>query len=192
MSTSAKRPGLSHPAVIAVVLVLLAAVVVLNVRTFGSGRSGPRRANVAAEAQQSGGVPGDLDRILERSASAGMNTTGGWGEAPRVSRDPFNGKVTKRHLPTAASAAPQKTKPKPRRPGELVCTAVMLGGRRPTAWINESSGGVGDRIRGWRVTAIDADGARLCNDQGREITLLVDGGGDGNTKYRVVTGEGGN
>lgn len=189
MSTSGKRPGLSHPAVIGVVVVLMAAVVVLNVRTFGS-RSARNQRSVTAEVSAEG-VPGDLDRLLERSAAAGLATSeAGWGKAPDVRRDPFSDEIlTEKPAPRVPrTAGPSRSRS--RSDSQLVCSAVMLGGKRPLAWINGRKVGVGEVVSGWRVTAIDPDGPHLQAGRDKQLFLPVGGGDKGNQKYRVVTGEG--
>ena len=185
MSTSVKRLSLSNPLVIAVVLVLLALVVVVNIRTFGPRRTAVRRN--AEPAAEYSAVPLDLEQVVRRAATAGLDggAAGGALAAPVLDRDPFarrqavNGTVAARGEPTSAGRV---------NPDSLICAAVMLGGRNPVARINGRTVKIGDRIRSCRVSGIGTEGVRLRHDDGREIFLAVSSGRESNKSYRMVSG----
>jgi hypothetical protein len=180
-----KRSLLRHPAIIAGVVLGLAAVTVLNIKTFASGRwfaadSAERIANHLLP-------PADLDLVVQaalneelgprrRMASAGLG-------GPAITRDPFSGGAASRPAPAAATPAKKSAAPEP-----LVCTAVMLGGREPLALINGHTHRPGDRLRGEEIVRIDTEGVTLVRADGRQRRLAVGPDTDQKPAYRVVTG----
>lgn len=187
MSTSANKPRLSHPVVIGGVIVLLAAVTVLNIRTFGSKK--PRRRPVAAAtngaARDYPTLPTDLNQVLARSAAAGMTATPDrWGESPRIRRDPFRSP----DVPVVTGSPESSPTVRVTAGDSLVCEAVMLGGRRPVAVIGGRAMAVQEEIRGHRLVRIGPDGAWLSDAAGREIFLPVGGGQVSKKAYRMVNG----
>ncbi len=187
MSTSGKRLSLSHPGVIATVVVMMVVVVVLNIRTFGP--KGPRQRAVEPEAAATGGgssaVPLDLNQVLARSAGAGMTVaTGTWGDTPGVSRDPFRKRKAARSVTTTTSRPARARKTAP---DTLVCSAVMLGGRQPVALIDGRPVAIGDRVHGCRVVRIATEGAWLRNARGVDVFLGVGEHRDSKKAFRMIT-----
>lgn len=174
---SARSLSLKSPVVIAVVLVLLAAVVVLNIRTFGSGRH-EHGAGSAARAQAYPVLPGDLGELVRLAGQDLRNerpadVTDATSPAnPR--RDPFrDGKAVVKSPPRAESRRPSRThsKRKPVPP----CSAVLLGGPRPLALIGSKTLGLGDRTADATIVEIGTGGVVLQDKDGHRRTLIVGG-----------------
>lgn len=163
---SANRLSLKNPIVIAVVVVLGIAVTLLNIQTFGKGRLPSRR--VQAGHQDEPSLPGDLISLVRDSGPAAQPITtgiaGSVGRRPDLRRDPF--------LDQKYTGAPS-VQPVPEEEVALVCTAVMLGGKRSAAMINGQAFVVGDRIGQLAVISIETRGVGLRGASGQEIYLFV-------------------
>ena len=180
---SEKRLSLSNPLVVGVVLVLLAGVLFVNIRTFGPKARPKTRQAVQIKDYPS--LPVDLEQILQRSAVAGQ-AVGGFAvgsELPAMGRDPFVGKK-KSSSPVAAPVDSKMVADAD--PDSLVCAAVMLGGRRPVALINGEALAVGDRIREYRVMSIETTGVGLQAGNGKDRFLGVGRSDKSNKSYRMV------
>lgn len=184
MSMSEKRLNLSNPLVIGVVLILLAVVLVVNIRTFGPKR--PTRKNPIAKVQDYPSLPSDLDKVVRYSAMAGDGSVGlSAGSLPALGRDPF----AAREAPVAqASARVNRETPVADKPDSLVCSAVMLGGHRPVALIGGESLVVGDRIREFRVMTIETNGVHLRAPDGSDLFLAIGNSGETARSFKIVTG----
>jgi len=170
-----------------VVAVLLVAVVVLNVRTFG-GRSAGRHSSDDYQVQTHPPVPANLG--LPASHTVSLQTVGRE-PAPTpdidgLTRDPFFPHQAQPKTITrpqhSSSRAGTRTRSKP-----LTCSAIMLGGNRPMAIIDSEGRHPGDKIRGLTVTDIDADGVTLTRADGTTTRLTVGVQEDKDQAYRVVT-----
>ncbi|MBM4131318.1 hypothetical protein FJ250_09890 [bacterium] len=171
------------------VILVLAVLIVVNVRTFA-----PRRARTAAAAvadvrvQQHPALPGDLEDVRRRSpASAGLGAPLTW-PRPDVARDPFTAAAVAQQ-PSASPSAPRAglrpaTRGAPA--GEPVCSAVMLGAGPPAALIDGRLVGVGDQVRQYVVERIDARGVLL--DGMRRLFLPVGTATAGEGAHSIVTG----
>lgn len=169
---SRRKPGLSSPPVVAGVFIVLAVLIVVNVRTFAPKR--PRsRAPVSADAggvrlQAHPALPLDLEDIRRSSRAAGDLGSPAelgapaTGPRPAVARDPFtSAALVPAALPTAPTGQAARPAPRPAAAGEPVCAAVMLGAGPPAALIDGRLVGVGDRVRQYVVEGIDARGVTL-------------------------------
>jgi hypothetical protein len=181
---SEKRLSLSNPIVVVVVLVLFAAVLVVNLRTFGF-KNRPQTAQ-AEVVQGYPTLPVDLEQVLRRSAVAGPSSGGlvAGSPLPALGRDPFAARKS-RTKPVAVEKALEPVTIAD--PDSLACAAVMLGGRRPVALINGEPLAVGDRIRGFQVMKIETTGVSLQHSDGRSRFLIVGRSGASSKSYRMVT-----
>lgn len=187
---SRQKPGLSSPPVVAGVFVVLAILVVVNIRTFA-----PRRARGPATEDASGvrvqaypALPVDLDDIRRPSRAAADLGTPVRGPRPEVTRDPFTSAALLQ-LPATAPESPRGgARPAARATpaGEPVCAAVMLGAGRPAALIDGRLVGVGDQVRQYVVERIDARGVSLGGP--RKLFLPVGIIPAGDDAHSVVTG----
>ncbi len=160
---SAKSISLKSPITIVVVVFLLGAVTVLNVRTFGP-LLGRNETSAGYRAQAHPPVPSDMRQLaaheteLVRSRPLRDPAL----MVASLDRDPFFPRQKQPRpvvTPTGGGASGRKASapaPKP-----LVCSAIMLGGRRPMAIINGEGRHPGDDIRGMILTGIDADKKEL-------------------------------
>jgi hypothetical protein len=154
---SASSPSLKNPAVIGVLVVAAVAVTILNLQTFGPrARSGPR---VQATMQNQPALPPDLALLVQR-AMTGSTSAGDGGsvpgrELPRLPRDPFHA-VTPG---TEQAAPPPRVQTAPRQ--DLVCSAVMTGGKRPSALLNGKFYSPGDKVQGYTLAWIATNGVTL-------------------------------
>lgn len=186
---SANKVSLKSPVTIAVVAVLLAGVVVLNLRTFGGlTPSGGQDRGYRLQAHPP--VPSDVGQMVhhqvlvtEQRSLASARVPGG-----PVGRDPFfpeKFQPTLKRQPTRKKGGSRKTSGKPK--AALECSAIMLGGISPLAIINGEGRRLGDKIQGQVVTDIDADGVTLAQPNGHEKRLPVGQVNDDGQGYRVVT-----
>lgn len=155
---SASSPSLKNPVVIGVLVVAAVAVTVLNIQTFGPpARSGPR---VQATMQNQPALPPDLALLVQRAMTGGPRRTGPGATEdrplPRLRRDPFRA-VT--HGMKDVAVPDPEDKPIPR-PG-LVCSAVMTGGKRPSALLNGKFYSPGDKVQGYTLAWIATNGVTL-------------------------------
>lgn len=193
---SPRRASLSRAPVIAGVMVLLAAVVVFNIRTFapGHGKSRLRPAPAAVAATERSSLLMDLEDVLRQSGRpAGDPLQVTVGPRPAIARDPFSGgrRVATAATVTGPVAAPvapaaRAAAPVPARDGRLACAAVMLGSGAPAALIDGRLYRVGDTVRGLRVVRIDARGVALAGDGALFLPVGVAPGGG---TSGVVNGE---
>lgn len=180
---SPRRPNLSSPPVIVGVFVVLAVLVVVNVRTFAPHRSRVRAAagsEVRVQAHPS--LPMDLEEVLlqagRSAAGLGEQVTG---PRPEVTRDPFLASTIA--LPTTPAAAPAA---RPVRQGGPVCTAVMLGSGEPSALVDGRLCRAGDRVGSYTIESIDRRGVALGGE--RKLFLPVGAASAGEGVHVVVTG----
>jgi hypothetical protein len=176
--------------VVAGVFIVLAILIVVNVRTFAPKR--PRsRAPVAADAggvrvQAHPALPADLDDVRRPSRAAADLGAPQTGPRPAVARDPFTSAALIPASPLAA-APTGPARPTPRAAaGDPVCAAVMLGAGPPAALIDGRLVGVGDRVRQYVVERIDARGVSLGG--ARPLFLPVGTAAAGQGARSIVTG----
>lgn len=186
---SASRLNLKSPPVLAGMGLMLIVVVVINLRTFGVSLPGRGQKHVVR--QQRPPVPAELqlasesmfeDRLLPMPSPA-LNK-------PVLRRDPF--------LATILSGAPAQTQSgraktakgaKPRsQKSRLTCSAILLGGKRPTALIDGEALGPGDLVRGYRIVEITATEVLLKKSTGQALTLWVAPDNKDQGTFKVVTG----
>ncbi len=186
---SRRSRGLSSPPVVAGVFVVLAVLIVVNVRTFAPhlGRAAPAVGATDVRVQAHPALPMDLDEVMRPSratADLGAPVTG---PRPQVARDPFSA-ASLVQQPALPSAAPGAARPAPRSApaGEPVCSAVMLGAGPPTALIDGRLVRVGDQVRQYVVERIDARGVSLGG--ARRLFLPVGAGSTGDGAHSIVTG----
>lgn len=186
---SRQSRGLSSPPVVAGVFIVLAVLVVVNVRTFAPLRARQSRATDASDVrvQAHPVLPVDLDEVMRpsrASADLGAPVTG---PRPQVTRDPFTAAALG-VTPALPSVAPGAARPAPRSApaGEPVCSAVMLGAGPPTALIDGRLVRVGDQVRQFVVERIDARGVSLGG--ARRLFLPVGTGSAGDGAHSIVTG----
>ena len=183
---SQNRPGPRQALIITVVVAALAAVTVLNVRTFGPQRSGGRIAGASADF---GASRADLDQALQaarqdlRQAPSGM-AADTW---PDAGRDPFGAARRAVQPGPEPTAKPTAARPRPQPSAGLVCTAVFLGGVRPVALINGSTYGTGDKVAGHTVGSITTDGITVTDAAGKEIFMAVGPLTAKDGRYHVIT-----
>ncbi|MBK8167089.1 MAG: hypothetical protein IPK64_14210 [bacterium] len=186
---SHQKSGLSSPPVVAGVFVVLAVLVVVNVRTFA-----PRRARGPAAEDASGvrvqahpALPVDLDEVMRPSRVATDLGAPVQGPRPDVARDPFTSAALLQ-LPAAPTSPRAAARPVERRApsAEPVCEAVMLGAGRPAALIDGRLVGVGDQVRQYVVERIDARGVSLGGTRKLFLPVGIIPSGDG--AHSVVTG----
>lgn len=185
---SAKRALLRNPVVVGGVVIGLAAVVLLNLKTFGS--SGRMLRRCVQQAENHLAPPSDLGSIVRDAVQGDADgrrlvaqaSQAGW---PALGRDPFSGGT---QSPTAPPATKTRTKRSRRNPTRsLTCSAILLGGSRPLALIDGASYGPGDRVRDCEVTSIDTRAVRLRRTDGREIVLEVGSPASKAENYHLVT-----
>ena len=183
---SPRRLNLSSPPVVAGVLVVLAVLIAVNVRTFTPRRSGARgHAGAEVRVQAYPSLPMDLEDVLRRAGrpagDLGVPLTG---PRPDVSRDPFvAGSLAA--SPVAVSGAGQAPVRAVRAAGPI-CSAVMLGSGAPVALIDGRLCRVGDRVRQYTIERIDARGASLGGEGRLFLSVGVVSAGEG--VNMVVTG----
>lgn len=183
---SPRRPNLSSAPVVTGVLVVLAVLIVVNVRTFGPRRPGARdRAAMEVRVQAHPSLPLDLEDVLRQAGlPAGELGVPVTGPRPEVARDPF--------VPGSPAAAPPAvsvavaTAARPQRATGPICSAVMLGSGAPVALIDGRLCRVGDRVRQYTVERIDARGASLGGEGRLFLSVGVASAGEG--ANMVVTG----
>lgn len=164
---SANRLSLSSKPVIAGVLVAMAAVVVLNVRTFGPQTAGAGRTTVRM--QSAPPYPMDIAEVIQADRSTALDPAPPREPLPEFRRDPFyqTAHGSNPIVKAKATRSPTRPRPAPR------CTAVFPAGREPLAVIDGRSCRIGDRVGDYRLTGIGIDGVVLVNKSGRELTLAV-------------------
>ncbi|MCB1163693.1 hypothetical protein KDL67_13490 [bacterium] len=152
------RPGTritQDPRVMALVLLVLAVMVAVNLREF-LPQGAPRVAG-ASFTDEALAPPPDLARVtgaLERQLEGGVERA--W-PAPRgdVDRNPFAYLTASR--PSAARSAPA-----PRRSGpRLECTAIFVGNGPPAALVDGHVVSAGERVGGYVVESIGEKGVTL-------------------------------
>ncbi len=187
------------------VLVLLAVVVIVNVRTFipDLKRTAKRSVSVADEVS----VPGDLDEAALLAAArlaslqpggvslaglADMMAGGDHTVVSRPVRNPFRpGPTPVTQVCTSArqsvggkngSLQTRATRQVP-----LSCTAVLLGGSRPAARIDGKFYQIGDQLSAYRLVHISREGA-LLRGVAQEVFLPVRSPDSAGVSYPLVTG----
>ena len=162
------RPNLNDPKLAVVVLVVLAVVAGINLKTYVFDRAG---ADLPERVARNLEPPADLATILEESLGSDLLSVvveQADGIAARAVRDPFSRSAT-----ATAPTGPRRSAPARARTAGPVCTAVILDAAAPYALIEGRRCGVGDRVAGYRVVGIDMEGARLIDARGLERTLPV-------------------
>lgn len=159
---SASSPSLKNPILIGMLVLGGIAVTILNIQTFGSGARPSRRVQNSGLNQPA--LPPDLAILVQAAMSEGSGQAGAKAAPPRVlptlTRDPFQGPPT-RSATRSTTAAPA-ARPK----GELVCSAVMTGGKRPSAMLNGKFYTPGDKVQGYTLAWIASNGVTLENSGG--------------------------
>ena len=130
---SASSRSLKNPILIGAIVLGGIAVTVLNINTFGPGAKPTRRIQASAQNQPS--LPPDL-AILVQEAMTGGNLSSGIGPVekqnqPSLDRDPFLTETK-----PAAKVHTDTSQPKSVQKADLTCSAIMTGGKRPSALIN--------------------------------------------------------
>lgn len=182
---SRTKPGLSSPPVVAGVFVVLAVLVVVNVRTFAPRRPRARAAEATeVRVQAYPALPVDLEEVMRTSLAADGLGALVTGPRPEVSRDPFTAATV------AAQSLPEPASPRPaarRAPaGGPACEAVMLGAGQPMALIDGRLVRIGDAVRQYVVERIDARGVSLGGSQKLFLPVGVSSAGEG--AHSIVTG----
>ena len=184
---SARRLSLKSPPVIAAVGIGLVVVVVINLRTFGVSLPGA----VGGRTQRTTDPPAPVDLQLAGESMVPLDRLLAAPAAPRpdLARDPFGCRKAAPRMPATEAPRDAVAVPaKPRsRPGELFCSAVLLGGERPLALIDGRALGVGERVRGYEVREIGPTGVLLAGRGDKTLRLPVGTGSDRSGSFRVVT-----
>ena len=202
---SRSRIDLKDKRVAGLVLVLLAVVVIVNVRTFipDLKRAAKRSVSVADEVS----VPGDLDEAAHLAAVrlaslqlvgaspavlADMMAGGDHTVVSRPVRDPFRpGPTSVTQLRTSGrqsgSGKSGGNQTRATRQVPLSCTAVLLGGSRPAALIDGKFYQVGDQLSAYRLVHISREGA-LLRGVAQEVFLPVRSPDSAGVSYPLVTG----
>ena len=173
--------------VIVSIVVLLLAVVILNWRVFQPLRSNKTRQQVTQSDEVY--VPDDLDGLKymasQRLALANSGNApaqaGSFGAGAGL-RDPFRKSTDPTPAPIRGRSGSTKTS---RQQVKLSCTAVLLGGKQPTALINNKPCHPGDIVAGYRIVRIDETGVLLDNKSRRRF-LPVGAGTNDQTHYPPV------
>jgi len=186
---SAKQISLKSPATIVVVVVLLVAVTIMNVRTFG-GRPGVGKTTSGHRVQAHPPVPSDVSSLVNRKISPAIFE--GKSSAPAnvdyFGRDPFllhqrQSEIVMQTSTTQISdSCDTENKIQP-----LQCSAIMMVGSRPMAILDGKGCCPGDEVRGMILTSIDTKGVSFRDSTGSTIHLAVGIQENKNTHYRVIT-----
>jgi hypothetical protein len=182
--------------VIAGVCIAAAVVVVLNLRTFGVGLPGPV-GGVVRQAQHPS-PPANLQLASESHVPLAEILARPAPTRPGLLRDPFEVRqapataVVNNLAPAAEpepepEAKPAAKTPRKAKPGELLCSAVLLGGERPLALIEGKAYAAGDRVGKYQVQEIKATGVMLIAAGGRTLRLPVGPDSSGAASFKVVT-----
>lgn len=175
---SASSPSLKNPILIGMLVIGGVAVTMLNLQTFGPGARPSRRVQNSALSQPA--LPPDLAILVQEAmaGSRGMAETGSRRPRalPDLKRDPFQ-TPTATPVATRAAAAPRQASTK----GELVCSAVMTGGKGPSAMLNGKFYVPGDKVQGYTLAWIATNGVTLENAGGAKkfVPLTSRGARDG-------------
>ena len=179
---SAKRLNLRNPLVIAGVFVLLAVVTVINLHTFGVCLLRTDTGTVSRSVMPP--APVDLQLASESLTDRSLSLPPPPLENPQLERDPF---LDERVVRDAASPPVTKAVKKRTRTKPLVCSAILLGGKRPTALINGKAYGPDDVVGSYRVAEITATRVLLKKANGQVLTLLAAPELATSGSYKVVT-----
>lgn len=183
---SPRRLSLSSPPVVVGVLVVLALLIVVNVRTFAPHRSRARTQPASeVRVQAHPALPADLEDVLRQAGKSadglGVPVVG---PRPEMVRDPFVAGVPA-PAPVAAvdlARVPTLTA----RTSDPICTAVMLGAGAPAALIDGRLLRIGDRVLQYTIERIDARGVSLSGERNVFLPVGVASAGEGANV--VVTG----
>jgi len=193
---SRSRIDLKDKRVATVVMALLVAVIIVNVRTFLPDLKKVARRDFTVQEELP--LPSDLDDATRLAASrlASMRTSGGTdllglfadGHSQAVARpvrDPFRpGSAPRAEVPQT-SRKQKSAKPASRQ--KLTCEAVLMGSSRPTALINGKPYHVGNQVGDYRLERIDRHGVML-RGINKEVFLPVCSQDDEGAYYPLVTG----
>ena len=180
--------NLRNPLVIGAVLIGFAGVVVLNVNTFMKPNSARKQAR-SEIVQRHVPVPAglvqyareDLLQNTEKSQQAEAVVL------PDLLRDPFSepGRST-RIIPVQESTNKKSAVRRKKSSPKLHCSAVLLGKDGNTALIQDNAYKVGQKVGGFTIVRIDADGVELENNQGKDLFLSVGVQEDDSSTYSVI------
>lgn len=185
---STRKPDLTHPLLMGAVVVGLALVIVVNVRTFG-GRKSPQPPRTFSGLTR--GTEGrDALVFLAEALESGTLAYADVDDAPSRFvwpgnlRDPFAEAPAGADAPAASTATQD-----PDAGGGLRCEAVLLRGKDPVALIGGRPCRVGDTVDGALVCTIDRGGVELERD-GRRVRLAVMANADDASAEWIVMGDG--
>jgi len=180
---SAKWLSLSSKPLIAVVLLMVAAVVVFNVRTFGGARGARHAAQVRMQASPP--YPIDIDEVVRSSSQTPLVAAPSSGVLADLARDPF---AQAKSVEPVAATTTRRSRPSHRRKTKsLHCDAVFPGGQSPLALIQGKPCHIGDTVGGYTVRSIAPVGVKLVNGNGKELFLAVGTDNEGQGTSRVIT-----
>jgi hypothetical protein len=174
--------------VIGVLIIGAVAVAILNIMTFGPAQKPSHRVQAAAMDQPA--LPPDLAQLVTQAMKGSGHEV--QGEAtlqdrslPRLNRDPFeeSGRARARVI-TAAPVT--KTQPADK---QLICSAVMTGGKRPSAMINGKFYSPGDKIGSYTLAWIASNGVTIQTGQGSKKFLPLTNKSGQSGKLQVTVGQ---
>ena len=183
---SVNSPSLKNRVLIGAIIIAGVGVTVLNIKTFGPAARPGRR--VQASLQDQPVLPPDLALLVHAAMSGGppgiKPVTQGKKHLPDLHRDPFRARTA----PVAATAKAPGAKPAARKRRGLVCSAIMTGGKRPSALINDRFYSPGDKIGGYTLAWIATTGVTLRTGTGAKKFLPLAGASRQNGTLTVKMG----
>ena len=164
---SSSRLSLKSPPVIAAVVVLAAAVMVLNIKTFSSKRTTPKPSPAQVRVQEYPVLPADLSDVIQQALQKeGVPRRSGSGQTPaQVERDPFQRAGHAVHAAVVAKPLEVSVE------DSLRCAAVLLGGKRPVALIAGKAYTLGSWVLGMTIVNIEYNGVILRSSNGDLLFL---------------------
>ena len=185
---SANSPSLKHPAVIGALIIGAVVVAFLNIKTFGPVQKPSHRVQAAAMDQPA--LPPDLAMLVQQAMNGEDHggpdaSTSADRPLPRLKRDPFeeSGRARALVLPATTVAAAKLSS------SELICSAVMTGGKRPSAMINGKFYSPGDKIGTYTLAWIASNGVTVKSGQGYKKFLPLANKSGQNGKLKVTVGQ---
>ena len=176
---SANSPSLKNPILIGMIVVCGIAVTILNINTFGPGGNKPSRRMQSGMLNQPA-LPPDLAIMVQEAMSkvepGQLSPTSRRQKAPSLDRDPF-----RTWTPPVVARKTTKAKPTAVKQGPLTCSAIMTGGKRSSALINDKFYSPGDQVQGYTLAWIATNGVTLQNSQGvnKFLPLTIKSGQSG-------------
>ena len=187
MSASSPSSPLKNPVLIGVLVVAIAGVVILNMKTFGPRKSAPRRYQAAV--MDGPAVPPDLPLLVREVAAATQSRprTGAdhGAAAAALDRDPF---VPPRAAKTPVTGTRRTNTTTAARPDPLVCTAVLTRGKQASARINDRFYTVGSKVRGYTVAWVASNGVTLKDKRGKSHFLPLNKESGRNKAFAIQVG----